>query len=310
MVAPNGAVITYNGEVYNYLELVEQLGNGWKFRSKSDTETILAAYDKWGDDCLTRLRGMFAFAICDGKRLLAARDRFGIKPFYYAVVDGTLYFASEVKALMPILPDVATDSDALAEYLTFQYTIGDRSLFKHVHSLLPGHALTVENGQVRVFRYWDVCYEVDWNHTPRWFAARMQELLADSVHVHLRSDVPVGAYISGGIDSSLIGIMASRETASGRIGFHGKFSEFPGYDESGYARAACQFGGIDLREIEITASDFRDNIESVIYHLDYPVAGPGSFPQYMVSKLAAENVKVVLGGQGGDEIPVPLQMPT
>jgi len=302
MLGPSGTAITYNGEVYNYIELMEELHSHWRFRSRSDTEAILAAYDRWGDECLTRLRGMFAFAICDDRRLLAARDRFGIKPFYYAVIGDVLYFASEIKALMPVLPDVATDPDALAEYLTFQYTIGDRSLFKHVHALLPGHALTVENGNFRVFRYWDVNYEVDWNHTPRWFEGRMQELLGESVRIHLRSDVPVGAYISGGIDSSLIGILAAREPSSGRIGFHGKFTEFPGYDESGFAHSACNFGNIDLREIEITASDFRDNIEKVIWHLDQPVAGPGSFPQYMVSKLAAEHVKVALGGQGGDEI--------
>ncbi len=302
MVGPNNTVITYNGEVYNYIELMAELKNNWTFRSASDTETILAAYAKWGADCVKHLRGMFSFAIWDGNRLFAARDRFGIKPFYYAIVDDVLYFSSEIKALLPVLPDVATEPDALAEYLTFQYTIGERTLFKYVKQLLPGHALTVEKGKVKVNRYWDVNYEIDWSHTPRWFAERMEELLSDSIQKHLRSDVPVGAYISGGIDSSLIGIMAGGEESSGRIGFHGKFTEFPGYDESYYAEAACRLGGIELHQIEITADDFRDNIQKVIYHLDHPVAGPGSFPQYMVSKLAAEHVKVVLGGQGGDEI--------
>ena len=276
--------------------------SGWTFRSGSDTEVILAAYQKWGAECLTHLRGMFAFAVWDGERMFAARDRFGIKPFYYAIVDGVLYFASEIKALLPILPEIETDPDALAEYLTFQYTLGENSLFKHVRTLLPGHALVVEKGQVRVSRYWDVSYDIDWDHTPRWFEERMRELLADSVRVHLRSDVPVGAYMSGGIDSSLVGILAAREPASGRVGFHGKFTEFPGYDESGYARSACALGGIEFNDIDITAADFRDNIEKIIYHLDHPVAGPGSFPQFMVSKLAARHVKVVLGGQGGDEI--------
>jgi asparagine synthase (glutamine-hydrolysing) len=130
----------------------------------------------------------------------------------------------------------------------------------------------------------------------------MRDRLTDSIKIHLRSDVPVGAYISGGVDSSIVGIIAAREPASGRIGFHGKFTEFPGYDESDYADAASRMGGIDLHQIDITAQDFRDNIESVIYHLDTPVAGPGSFPQYMVSKLAARHVKVVLAGLGGDEI--------
>jgi asparagine synthase (glutamine-hydrolysing) len=302
MRGENGSVICFNGEIYNYLELREELKSGWTFRTDSDTETILAAYAKWGTDCLSHLRGMFAFALWDGERFFAARDRFGIKPFYYAVVDGTLYFASEMKAILPLLPEIGTDPDALAEYMTFQYTIGEKTLFKQVHQLLPGHALTVAGGEVNVFRYWDVHYEIDWDHTPRWFGNEMRDRLTDSVKVHLRSDVPVGAYISGGIDSSLIGIMAAREEASGRIGFHGKFTQFPGYDESPYAEAACKQGGIDLHQIEITAQDFRDNIGKVIYHLDTPVAGPGSFPQYMVSELAARHVKVVLGGQGGDEI--------
>jgi asparagine synthase (glutamine-hydrolysing) len=302
MEAASGNVITYNGEIYNYLELKDQLACDWTFRTTSDTEVILASYAKWGIHSLEHLRGMFAFALWDRDQLFAARDRFGIKPFYYTVLDGVFYFASEIKALLPILHEVATDADALAEYLTFQYTIGDRSLFKGVHQLLPGHALTVKNGQVRVFCYWDIHYEIDWDHRAGWFSNHMRGLLDDSVRVHLRSDVPVGAYVSGGIDSSLIATLAAREPASGRIGFHGKFTKYPGYDESAYARAVCAASGIKLFQVEIEASDFRDNVAKVIYHLDQPVAGPGSFPQYMVSKLAAEHIKVVLGGQGGDEL--------
>ncbi len=302
MLAPNDTVLTYNGEIYNHIELIETLRGGWSFQSHSDTETILAAYAKWGFDCLQHLRGMFAFALWDGERLFAARDRFGIKPFYYAQIDGIFFFASEIKALIPFLPAVETEPGALAEYLTFQYTIGDKSLFKHVHVLLPGHALTVEDGQVRVFRYWDVHYEIDYSHSPRWFGEQMQRLLSDSIAVHLRSDVPVGAYVSGGIDSSLISVMAAGEDSFGDVGFHGKFTEFPGYDESAYAHSAARKGGYNLHEIDIKAGDFRSSIEKVIYHLDHPVAGPGAFPQYMVSRLAAQHVKVVLGGQGGDEI--------
>jgi asparagine synthase (glutamine-hydrolysing) len=302
MTAPNGSVITYNGEIYNYLELMDELRGGWNFHSRSDTETILAAYERWGTDCLAHLRGMFAFALWDGNRLFAARDRFGIKPFYYAVVDGVFYFASEIKALLPVLPEIDTDPDALAEYLVFQYTIGERSLFKHVHVLLPGHALVVENGEVRVSRYWDVHYQIDYDHKEQWFNRNMHEIMQDSVALHLRSDVPVGAYLSGGIDSSLIAILAARESASGHVAFHGKFTEFPGYDESGYAEIAAREAGLTLHQVDITAEDFRNSIGKVIYHLDHPVAGPGSFPQYIVSRLAAQHVKVVLGGQGGDEI--------
>ena len=304
MRGPNGAAIIHNGEVYNYLELRQALGDRWRFRTASDTETILAAYDRYGDECVRHLRGMFAFAIWDERkrRLFCARDRFGIKPFYYAVVGDHFVFASEAKALLPLLPEIATVAGALAEYLTFQYTIGEQTLFKGVKQLLPAHALAVEDGRVRVWRYWDVRYEVDFDHTPVYFRKRLAELLDDSLRLHLRSDVPVGSYISGGLDSSLIAILAAKADPANRVSFHGKFTAYPGYDESTHARTVAQAAGNTLYEIDITADDFRDHIKDVIYHLDVPVAGPGSFPQYMVSRLASQHLKVVLGGQGGDEI--------
>jgi asparagine synthase (glutamine-hydrolysing) len=303
MQAANGTVISYNGEIYNYKELRSELAGSWHFHSHSDTETILAAYDKYGRDCLQHLRGMFAFALWDerSRSLLCARDRFGIKPFYYAECNGLLVFASEVKALLPFLPEVETDANALAEYFTFQYSIGEHTLFKHVKQLLPGHCLMVKDGKVEVSRYWDVRYEIDFDHSPHYFEHRLKELLDDSLKVHLRSDVPVGSYLSGGIDSSLVAILASGIDGRNNQSFHGKFTCFPGYDESEHARSAAEKCGNVLHEIDITSRDFADNIEKVIFHLDYPVAGPGSFPQYMVSQLASQHLKVVLGGQGGDE---------
>jgi asparagine synthase (glutamine-hydrolysing) len=304
MVGPSGAVIAYNGEIYNYLELRDQLSSGWGFRSNSDTECILAVYDRHDADCLDRLRGMFAFAIWDDRRrrLFCARDRFGIKPFYYAVVRNLFIFASEAKALLPFLPQIETDPEALAEYLTFQYTIGEATLFRGVRQLLPGHALIVEDGKIRVWRYWDVRYEIDGDHNARYFERRLVELLDDSVRLHLRSDVPVGAYVSGGIDSSLIAILAGASASGIAQCFHGRFSQLPGYDESDYATTAAQRVKAELHTVDITARHFRDHIAEVLYHLDFPVAGPGSFPQFIVSQLAARHLKVVLGGQGGDEI--------
>ncbi len=304
MTAPNGTAITYNGEVYNYIELKNSLASHWTFKSNSDTETILAAYDRYGDECPQHLRGMFSFALWDEhrQRLIAVRDRFGIKPFYYLVRDGVLYFASEAKALLPFVSEIETDPEALAEYLTFQYLIGERTLFKGIKQLMPAHMLVIENGDFKVRRYWDVKYEIDWDHSPRYFFEKLGDLLEDSVGVHLRADVPIGGYMSGGLDSSLISILAARNNNQNRKFFHGKFVEHPGYDESHFARAAAEKAEGQLYELEITAKDFRDNLSKVIYHLDYPVGGPGSFPQYMVSKLAAKHVKVVLGGQGGDEI--------
>ena len=304
MHGPNGTVITYNGEIYNYRELRSALADRWQFRTESDTECILACYEIYGARFLSHLRGMFAFALWDeGKRrLIAARDRFGIKPFYYALVDGVLYFASEVKALLPFLPGIDTDSDALAEYLTFQYTIGEKTLFKHVHQLLPGHYLIVDNGSIQTKRYWDVRYEIDWEHSALYFEHRLRELLYESMAFHLRADVPIGSYISGGIDSSLMAILAAKVDPQNRLGFHGRFTDYPGYDESEYARFAARQSTAELRILDISADDFRNRIHDVIWHMDFPVAGPGSFPQFMVSELAAKHVKVVLGGQGGDEI--------
>ena len=304
MHGPNGTVITYNGEIYNYRELRSALADRWQFRTESDTECILACYEIYGAHFLSHLRGMFAFALWDeGKRrLIAARDRFGIKPFYYALVDGVLYFASEVKALLPFLPGIDTDSDALAEYLTFQYTIGEKTLFKHVHQLLPGHYLIVDNGSIQTKRYWDVRYEIDWEHSALYFEHRLRELLYESMAFHLRADVPIGSYISGGIDSSLMAILAAKVDPQNRLGFHGRFTDYPGYDESEYARFAARQSTAELRILDINADDFRNRIHDVIWHMDFPVAGPGSFPQFMVSELAAKHVKVVLGGQGGDEI--------
>lgn len=304
MVGPCGSVISYNGEIYNYRELQSSLKGKWEFRTRSDTECILAGYESRGDDVLTLLRGMFAFSLWDErkKRLLLARDRFGIKPLYYAAVGGILYFASEVKALLPFLSEIETESEALAEYLTFQYTIGEKTLFRHVRQLLPGHCLTVENGALAIRRYWDVRYEVDWEHNDIYFERRLRELLEESMALHLRSDVPVGSYISGGIDSSLMSILASKADPQNRFGFHGKFTEFPGYDESQYAMLAAEKSAAELNVADIGAKDFETRLKDVVWHLDFPVAGPGSFPQFMVSKLASERVKVVLGGQGGDEI--------
>jgi asparagine synthase (glutamine-hydrolysing) len=298
-----GNWVTFNGEIYNYVELRQELGPD-NFETNSDTEVILHAYRKWGEQCVERLRGMFAFALWDERRqkLFCARDRFGIKPFYFARVGDTFYFASEVKALLPFLPRVATDLAGLTDYLTFQLCLEGKTLFKDVAELLPGHLLTAENGRVQVRRYWQVYYHLDFDHTERYFLERLTQLLQESVHIHKRSDVPIGGYISGGLDSSIIACLATRESATGFEGFTGKFGGGEKYDESRYAREVAQHRGFPLHEIAMTAGDFTDHIRRVIYHLDYPVAGPGAFPQYLVSRLAATRRKVVLGGQGGDEI--------
>ncbi len=297
-----GNWVTHNGEIYNYIELRGLLGKD-RFTTSSDTEVILRAYRQWGEGCLERLRGMFAFALWDEETqtLFIARDRFGIKPMYYAVVDGVLYFASEVKALLPFLPKVETDLEGFSDYLTFQFPLAGKTLFEGVHELLPGHFLRVRNGTLETERYWEVYFEPDFDHTADFYERRTQELLADSISFHLRADVPVGSYLSGGLDSSIVASLASTTHGPGMMGFTGRFG-MPGFDESRFARNVADDRGFELHEIEIGPDDFVDRIAEVVYHLDYPVAGPGSFPQYMVSELAAQHRKVVLGGQGGDEI--------
>jgi asparagine synthase (glutamine-hydrolysing) len=300
----SGSVITYNGEIYNYRELREELGRD-RFRTGSDTEVILAAHERWGEDCVRHLRGMFAFAIWEPQRrtLFCARDRFGIKPFYYAVRDDILYFASEAKALLPFLAEVATDFNSLKDYLTFQLTLEEKTLFEGVKKLEAAHCLAVSGGSLRARPYWEVRYDLDFEHTDVHFERTTRELLEESVSLHLRSDVPVGAYLSGGLDSSIVAALGRRMLGRADfMGFTGRFREYEGYDESAYAREVAGRHEFELLETDITAQDFVDSIRKVIYHLDYPVAGPGSFAQYHVSRLAAAHRKVVLGGQGGDEI--------
>jgi asparagine synthase (glutamine-hydrolysing) len=303
MTDRHGNWITYNGEIYNYVELREELGLE-NFRTTSDTEVILQAYRKWGEACVERFRGMFAFALWDEQRqrLFCARDRFGIKPFYYTLVGDTLYFASEVKALIPFMDRVETDLEGFKDYLTFQFCLQGKTLFRDVKELLPGHVLTLERGRIDVRRYWEVYYHLDWDHTTKYFEERLEALLADSVELHLRSDVPLGAYISGGFDSGVVATMASRKIGGKLLGFTGTFADGPEYDESAHARAVASHAEFPLHEVRISAADFVRNIRRVVYHMDYPAAGPGSFPQYMVSQLASGHRKVVLGGQGGDEI--------
>ncbi len=304
MQGASGDVITFNGEIYNYREMRQPLPD-WPFRTNSDTETILAAYDRYGEECLSQLKGMFAFAIADPKEktLFAACDRFGIKPFYYAVVGDIFYYASEAKALLPFLPSIETEQSCLTEYFMFQYTTGEDVLFAGIKRLMPAHALTIKNGRISVRRWWDVKYDIDFDHTAKYYYERLEEIFHDSVQLHLRSDVPVGSYLSGGVDSSLVTLLAHQHSGDQFTGmFHGRFTDHPGYDESRYADIVAKRIGRPLHIADITAADFEKHIADVIYHLDWPVAGPGSFPQYMVSKLASEHVKVVLGGQGGDEI--------
>ena len=221
--------MTFNGEIYNYPELRREIG-GEPFRTTSDSEVLIRAHDRWGVDALQRLRGMFAYGIWDepANELVLARDRFGIKPLYYAEVDDVLYFASEAKALLPFLHSIEIDLEGFKDYLWFQLCLAGKTLFKDVRELLPGHMMRVRpGGRVEPERYWEVYYELDWHHTGRYFEDRLGELLEESVDLHLRSDVPVAAYLSGGLDSSTVASMAAQRSPEPLKAFTGKFSEDP-----------------------------------------------------------------------------------
>lgn len=303
MCDESGNYVCFNGEIFNYLELKQELGGS--YRTESDTEVILKAYERWGEDCVNHFNGMFAFALWDEKKhsLFCARDRFGIKPFYYAVQEDCFFFASEIKALLPFLDDIQTDVEGLKDYLTFQFCLYGKTMFKGIKELEPAHRILVSDGQVEVRRYWQIYYELDWDHTETYFQNRLEELIYDSIRLRIRSDVPIGGYVSGGIDSSVIAAIAS-DMVKGKnfAGFTGKFSCGEEFDESRYAQEVADEHSFPLYQMDIKPQNFSENIRKVIYHLDEPVAGPGAFNQYMVSQLAAQYRKVVLGGQGGDEI--------
>ncbi|MFM2385858.1 MAG: hypothetical protein RL660_615 [Bacteroidota bacterium] len=306
MVNEAGNAICYNGEIYNFKELRQQLSSSYNFCTTSDTEVILAAYEKWGAECVQHLRGMFAFLIWDAAKqeTFVARDRFGIKPLYFTQQNDTLYFCSEVKGLLPFIAELSTNNDTLKEYLCFQLPLTEQTLFNQVQQLKPAHTLTIREGNLNFSKYWEVYYEPDWTRSDKYFSDQLHELLYDSVRAHTVSDVPIGAYVSGGLDSGIVSGIASKvnSTNSEFIGFTGKFEHGELFDESEFAQAHADYHGFKLYQRSITAQDFENSIAKVIYHLDYPVAGPGSFPQYHVSELASQHRKVVLGGQGGDEI--------
>ena len=303
--------IVFNGAIYNYLELRRELTSlGHPIQTYSDTEVILYAYREWGEACLDRFLGMFAFTILDrrNRRLFCARDRIGIKPFYYHFNGSTLIFASEIKAILATrLVHGDSNPEGLLDYITFQFCLGGKTLFKDIRKLEPGHSLTIQltddSISMRERRYWDLQYEIDDSHDEAWFIDHLAGLIEDSTRIHLRSDVPLGAHLSGGLDSSTIVCLATEILKGEKLKtFTGAFSEGPEFDETGYARLVAEFAGTDYHEVFIRGSDFPEILPKLMYYMDEPLAGPGVIPQYFVSRMAAEHVKVVLGGQGGDEI--------
>ncbi len=302
--------IVYNGEIYNYADLQRDLkARGHTFRTRSDTETIVHLYEEYGDAFVERLRGMFAFAIWDGrrKRLLLVRDHVGIKPVYYAVRDGVLTFASEVKSIL--LQDGMPrelNEDAIERYLGLRYTpAGDdgQTMFRGIHKLPAGSMLVAEDGEVRVRSYWDLGFRPDPSlRGPVEWADAFRAELEKSVEMRLMSEVPLGGFLSGGIDSSVTVAMMSGLMNEPVRSFSVGYADRPEVSEFPYARLVAERYRTDHRELEITAGDYWSHVPRMVWHLDEPVADYACLPLMLMSELTREHVTVILSGEGADEL--------
>jgi len=298
--------IVYNGEVYNHADYREKLeSRGHTFDNRSDTETILHLYAEYGRDCVEHMRGMFAFAIWDKSKreLFIARDRFGVKPLYYLHdAEGNLLFASEIKSLLEagaVKP--AINYNALPDQFANHGTSGDETLFAGVKRLLPGATLTWKDGKIDIREFWDLSFEP--KHAPMSDAEYIdewREMFRKSVELRLMADVPLGMFLSGGIDSSsiaaMMSTMVSEPIKTFSVGFHEREA-----NELEYARLVAERFGTDHHEITITPQQFFDALPNLVWHEDEPIGFIASVPLYFVSKLAGQHVKVVLTGEGSDE---------
>ena len=303
--------ITYNGEIYNHADFREELeGRGHVYQTHCDTETILHLYEEHGAACVERLRGMFAFAIWDSRRreLFIARDRLGVKPLYYAhTADGSLYFGSEIKAVLAAgacKPEL--NFAALPDYLANHATSGEETLFRGVKRLLPGHTLVWRDGKIEIKRYWDVSFEKiesggsggrrDQDYIEEW-----TELFRTSVRLRLMADVPLGMFLSGGIDSSAIAAVMSGMVSTPVKTFSVAFQEREA-NELEYARMIATAYKTNHHEVIVSPEDFFGALPKMVWHEDEPLAHPSSVALYFVSQLASQHVKVVLTGEGSDEL--------
>jgi asparagine synthase (glutamine-hydrolysing) len=297
--------VVFNGEIYNFRELRDELRQrGHVFSTNTDTEIIAHLYEEHGPRCVQKLRGMFAFALWDVERsqLLLARDRLGIKPLYFADLGGRLVFGSELKALL-VLGEIqpALDSAALSHLFAFLATPRDSSLIKGVRKLEPAQVLvaTADRG-LRLERYWEVRFQPDYGRSEAYFIGRLRELLEESVRLHLVSDVPLGAFLSGGIDSSSVVALMSRLTPGPIKTFSIGFTDEE-YSELEHARLVSRTFGTEHREL-VLEPDALGILEDLAWYLDEPLGDPSAIPTYLVSRLASESVTVVLSGDGGDEL--------
>jgi asparagine synthase (glutamine-hydrolysing) len=298
--------IVFNGEIYNHDVLRRDLlGKGHRFRTKSDTETIVHLYEEYGASCVEYLNGMFAFALWDTRtrQLFLARDRMGVKPLYYWAGKGAFVFASEIKALLAwdfIRPSL--NHELVPEYLVFRHLSGNRTFFEQIHTLEPGHSMTVSESGLRIQRYWVMPFRQ--SSDQKSLSERVQELddlLDDSVKLRLMSEVPLGTYCSGGVDSSLVTAYTSRHVTSGLNTFSVGFED-PNFDESEQALHAAQVCGTVHHPLLVTEQMFVETLPEAIWFHDQPLNHANSVPILLLSRLAKKTVTVMLSGEGSDEL--------
>jgi asparagine synthase (glutamine-hydrolysing) len=298
--------IVFNGEIYNHSELRKQLElRGHRYRTNSDTETIVHLYEEYGRDCVQHLRGMFAFAIWDRERqtLFIARDRLGIKPLYYCLSGDSLLFGSEIKVVLAnggIRPEF--DSDALPEYLAFGYLSGEDTFYRGIRKLMPGHWMDIgAKGDVTIRQYWDLdVSQTEQGHDEAYFVRTYRDMLEQAVGSHLMSDVPLGVFLSGGVDSSAVAALMTKIRKSPIETFSVGYTE-QSYSELPYARIVARHLNSIHHEVMVSEHEFFDALPQLIWHEDEPVVWPSSVSLYFVARLARERVTVVLTGEGSDE---------
>lgn len=291
--------IVFNGEIYNYLSIRDELIKaGHVFKTDSDTETLVHAYEQYGEKMTDHLRGMFAFVIWDMKneRLMGVRDFFGIKPFYYAPVEGGIVFGSEIKGILPH-PGIKKEVNpvALENYLTFQYSVLPETFFKGIFKLMPGHMLIWEKGELTVKRYWEPVLEPQGGKSLEDTVNDIDNAMQDSIKAHKISDVEVGSFLSSGVDSSYVAACFHGDKTF-TVGF-----DYEKYNEIDYAKALSEKIKIDNYSKLISTEEYWDAIPKVQYHMDEPLADPSAIALYFVSQTAAKHVKVALSGEGADE---------
>lgn len=299
--------IVYNGEIYNHIQVrVDLESKGHRYRTRSDTETIVHLYEEYGRDCVDHLRGMFAFVIWDRRKrvLFAARDRLGIKPFYYRWDGQAFLFGSEIKAILEF-PGLRPEFNrgTLAEYLAFGYITGPETMFAGVRKLMPGHILELREGDAepRIQRYWDLTTEVDRaQHSRGYYVTEYRKLLEEAVASHLMSDVPLGVFLSGGLDSSAVAALTTKIRGDQIQTFAVGYGEEE-FSELRYARQVADHIRSDHHEIRLSREEFFTSLPRLIWHEDEPITWPSSVALYFVARLARERVTVVLTGEGSDE---------